>query len=734
MEKEQKAASPETAPIYTGKEDPPMPYELMIKYAARFASPLKKNEMGKDAVLDEIRQVTFGKPLVPVKEVYELCRRYDPNFKPVASSADRSKRQEMSKQAQDGILDLVSWRIDPSFNPGSVDPDAVRRHHFVLLRECDTPEKMEEMKGLLYGGDKKALGQYYFDRFLEKKQELLDLLDMEDEELLNNYFQNAHDIELIDELHKIKEECEFTPEQQELIDELYDKQTEFALLAGRVDLIASPYYAEYPFERLSMSAEQSMMFKMELDSIAARHGERMNSNNGTPDLCHPAAALAHSYNGLQAFSLGVLEEQIQHAVKPYGGTPQNIQMATNFGALGDNTKITDSLWENGLVFVNIPGKTSVALYNASTNPRVCKPKVATPEIVHEHMVRTANAGADLINDANPFLLATFTGSKQFNDMAKQYKEAAQAIKDLKQGLSSDEIRARMNAILKLSEKCDAYLQYKREQGLEIDPETDLPIGRTANEATRIAAAQKASEIAEGLMFQFQYYLDPAYASATMDETQKAKEAKKQAEIDAANRRRAEQSLNNQPVAANYSEEELCKTPAQEMFTWGEIYKNMPACPKSDIGDVLDRQRQNMYTISGMLAMTASRNEPYSPAGANNTKENMVRLVLFNYALRERAAAQPQEDGTFIAGPVEHLLDNRQIISRIANSEAFNNMIGKITPARVEAFLKNHEAKSPQFNAVILEALAPAKANAPENQPQQMQKEAPQASPQVKAGP
>ena len=711
-----------------------MPYELMVKYASQFAPSIRKNEMSKDTVLDEIRQVTFGKPLVPAKEVYELCRQYDPNFKPVASSAERSKRQEMSKQAQDGILDLVSWRIDPSFNPGSIDPSVIQRHHFVLLRECDTPEKMEEMKGLLYGGDKKALAQYYFDRFAAKKQDLMALLDMEDDQLLSNYFQNAHDLELIDELHKIKEECEFTPEQQELIDELYEKQTEFTLLTSRMDLIANPYYAEYPVERLSMSAEQSMMFKTELDSLAASHGERMNANSGTTEICHPAAALAHSYNGLQAFSLGVLEEQIQHAVKPYGGTPQNIQMATNFGTMGDNTKIADSLWENGLVFVNIPGKTAVALYNASTNPRVCKPKVATPEIVQEHMVRTANIGADLINDANPFLRATFTGSKQFNDMAKQYKEAVRAVRDLKQGLSPDEARERMNAILKLSEKCDTYLQYKREQGLEIDPETDLPIGRTGNEKMRINAAQEVSKIAEGLMFQFQYYLDPAYASATMDEAQKAKEAKKQAEIDAANRRRAEQSLNNQPVAANYSEEELCKTPAQEMFTWGEIYKNMPPCPKSDIGDVLDRQRQNMYTISGTLAMTASRNEPYSPAGATSTKENMVRLVLFNYALRERAAIKPLEDGTILAGPVEHLLDNRQIISHIANSEAFNNMIGKITPARVEAFLKNHEAKSPQFNAVIREALAPAKANVPENQPQQLQNEAAQAKPQVKTGP
>ena len=107
-------------------------------------------------------------------------------------------------------------------------------------------------------------------------------------------------------------------------------------------------------------------------------------------------------------------------------------------------------------------------------------------------------------------------------------------------------------------------------------------------------------------------------------------------------------------------------------------------------------------------------------------------------LKERAA-NGQDADPITAGPVEKALnaDIPGTISKLTNSETFKEAIGKVTPARIESFLKGNEARGKEFESIVLNTMFPAKVNAPENQPIQQPKlevAQPKAEPKVLGGP
>ena len=102
---------------------------------------------------------------------------------------------------------------------------------------------------------------------------------------------------------------------------------------------------------------------------------------------------------------------------------------------------------------------------------------------------------------------------------------------------------------------------------------------------------------------------------------------------------------------------------------------------------------------------------------DNVQENMARLVLFDYILKERAIYnKPEKKGEITAGPVEKAFNEGNLTpSSLARTPGFRQVLGKFTPARLEAFLKGDESRKGLFNIAVMKAATPARMN-----PQTMQ--------------
>ena len=615
----------------------------------------------------------------------------------------------------DKLCGVENLYFDTSFGYGQMTKDAATK-----IIEKQGVDKM------LFGTDRRARTDFYFERFSKMKQDLFAMLEMNDEQLLEHFFQLSTDLELVINLETIMKECDFDQSQLEDLQPFLDKQAELTTLKNRIDLISSPFYAELPFERLNVSAAYAQLLKAEMDQLALQHGENAAKYDAAGGLAGPTSEVMHSYSTIQAFSLPILESKVNSFLRPHQSNINKAHFATPSGKAMSNLDVLDNLQKDGLVFFSVPGKAVTALYNASANPRVCQPAEATPEVIKKNLLRQASNSLNQINKANPFLLSVFTGSKQYDRMAAQYKAVRQSLSNLEHPLSPEAAEQQLEALMKLGASCNEYLEYKKGQGLE---EVDGVLqGRSDNERTRIAAAMEAQAAVKELTFQMQYYINPALAGVTIEtahqERQEQLEAKEREQLRL--RAEREQRLASREKKEVLKEQDKCTAPKEEMYTWFTGYKTMPPCTNSDIGGALEKARQNIFPNAGIIAMIATRNQPISESYANNARVSIARMVLFNCALRERqvnAGADP-----IVAGPIERQLGSEKFVYKLAESEEFKKLIGDVTPARLEAFLKNHEEKLQKFDAVVLNALAPEQSVQQETQlTQEVQKDAETAS-------
>ena len=116
--------------------------------------------------------------------------------------------------------------------------------------------------------------------------------------------------------------------------------------------------------------------------------------------------------------------------------------------------------------------------------------------------------------------------------------------------------------------------------------------------------------------------------------------------------------------------------------------------------------------------------------------HMAQMVLFDCMLRERAALNGPDADSIQAGPLEKAMSAPKGFMNacltLSHSAAFKNAIGKVTPARIEAFLNGKEAKSSQFNQLVQDTLGMVKpnANVAENQVAQPQAAKAPTAPQI----
>jgi hypothetical protein len=700
-----------------------MPLETIYTRVLAHSGDIDSGKVTIESVLDDIYKVYFAKPKVPDSKFLDVCRKYDPNFAPISSKTEREARAALTERVREGFRAQTIHQYD------NIDPriqkqygESILRHHRILFRGL-TVEAQEQLAQMLASGDEKALGQYFAERVLSKKDELLSMLYMSDAELVDHFFQNKDLLDLVKEMQGYRD-LGYTEEQQQSYQELFNHMSALENLAMRMDLVSSPYYANFPCERFEMDPDAAMSFYQDMIDVALNYGESVGNADsrlsdgvqveGNDGVAGPTYEFASGFNALRGMTMSVLDQNLLNFVRTYGADKtRDCVWAYENGRVGPYTKVMEALDRHQMIFVDIPGEGTKALHGVGDGFANRKPVEATPEEVRQHMLHVAEKGVKRVDEANPFFLAKFTGSAQYNQMAAQHKAVKEMVKELKFPLGEAEYQAAKKAVEALQQSTDQYLGYKRGQKLQEDKGTGLLIGRSANERRRLAAAQDALKLAEMLDFLIQYQKDPADTSRYMQQQEAARQ-------EALRRPRVEPV----PVskAEAYAEEELSKTTKEELQPKVEQYEKMPKCQPSDAGPAMNQLQNDLPgAVNQVIKFTGMTKK----LGANTSaqiKESVARMLLFDYVLRERAAnGEVGKEGPVKAGVVEKALNDQLISpSKLARSPEFDKAFGKFTPARAEAFLKGDESRTNAFDAVVLSVLSPVKANAMANQPAQPQ--------------
>ena len=711
-----------------------MSRELLNKEIGKYKEALWNNEIAPEQLMQDLRDICFVEPKVDEQQFLDVVRQYDKNFAPITEESEIQKRTEIMKKAQEGVLKQAVHERDVDVRGLKLPKgkDHIDRHHYVLLRD-GTLDQKQKMLDLLTSGDKKAVGEYIYNRLGAQKERLFSLLDMDDEQLVDNYFQHTDDMGLIAELEILKYDCEFTPDQAKVMQEFYDNMTRFACLAGRVDMMTNPYYAKYPIESMKVPEESLLEFQDMMANLAAAAGETVGDTTANQYLRGPTHLLAYDYYGLRTFMAGASMTQIESYLEPFGKKYGEVLWANYKGTPLNKEWVTTNLLEGKVVFVSIPGGGAKALYNTATNPLDFKLEEVPNAVMNGYMQTISQGAREKVSEANPLFLSVFTGSKQFNTMEKCMEEAQKAQKAL-EGMSyplvleDPRVQRAVETIKNLGKAHEAYMQRKEGQGLQRDAKGNL-IGRSKNEVKRLAAADEAEAMYKSLKFQMEYQLSPNSTHQRMQD-----DAKKLAEERAAkNKREVEAWKKSQPViqtvTSPLTEEEKSKSTKQEILDKA-VYLTMPACKASNAGEALSKMQKEVVSSINLLAARAGANMEMSASVQKDMRVHMAKVALFDYLLRERAAYNPAPTAdNLVAGPLEQAMNKSETATmdafdKLANSEAFKNIIGKVTPARMEAFLNGKESrtKAQEFDKIVQEGLGLTKpaVSAPSTQPAQLQ--------------
>ena len=697
----------------------------------KYNEDIKRGEITLHEVLDRVWASYFAKPKVPESSFLALCRKYDPDFAPISSKEERQERARLTERVREEYRKMEIHAYN-NIDDGLLKQanGKIQRHHLIFFRGLDLEQQREMAQAIVNGGDE-AAGKLFAERVLDKKDEILALLDMDDVQLVDHLFKYMDELALVKEMQKYRG-LGYTEEQQKAFDELFEHMGELENLFMRTDMISGYYYANYPCERLQMSADDAMGFFEEMQELARQYGEGLgNSYDDLEDslaeddkrLSGPTFEFATNYSGLRGFAFTVLDQKMLDYVRGYGAKDlASCTWAREDGREGTTTKVIDLLNSGEMIFVNIPGVGIKALRNGGTGFANCKAVEATDDEVRRHMIRAAEKGVERVDAANPFFLAKFTGSSQYNQMATQHKAARELIKELEFPLPADKYREARNTIEALQRSTATYLEYKSDQGL--DTRDGMLVGRTANEKRRLAAAQDAVRLAEMLDFLVQYQQDREEAARYMENQRKVREEELAAKL------RARAAAGN--AVKTYEEDELSKAKPEELQPKADMYKDMPKCLPSDAGPAVEELQKSLPAAVDQLVKFAGTKLVLGENTNRLTKENMAKVVLLDYVLRERIGnAELGNEGNVVAGTVEKALNNGTLDhKRLAKSPQFNAVIGKLTPARVEAFLMKGESRVGDFDEAVRGILVPVKANVMGDQAVQAQPTAVMGQPKV----
>ena len=715
-----------------------MSLESVNSYLETVSQQARSKNLTFEQLLEESFNTCYGTPQVSEAAFLELCRRVDPNFAPIASEEERRARAALTEKVRNAFREIMSR----NFNKVSSElrneyrlqhSVQIPRHYFCFLNECESVEEQREVLRVLDGNDQRAKANLLEKHLLSKKDEILGMLDLDGEALVESYARNFNLLLLATELQKCSE-YDYTQEQKALFDELDDHMAILLTLIDRMDLMASGYYANYPCERMDLRYEHINELFGAGASLSKRAGESTGgetSASGETRPIGPTFDFVSSFTALASVNAGVLEKRLRDFVKDNGAKDAKSCIWTSeSGKAGNYGDTMTGLYEQQLIFVNIPDVGLKALYNGGQGFMNCVPREATAQEIYDRMCRVSENGVKRVDEANPFFLAKFTGSAQFNRMAAQHKAVKEMMPLLKpplDNLGENLYQNAKDALKDLREFTDTYLAYKKGQGLKEDERTGLLIGRSANEKRRLAAAEEAIKLADALGLMLQYQKEPQQAAKFVQQ----REEERQAQI------RAKQvTFEKEPPKPKipFEPEELGKTPAEELNPIISRYQAIHTCEHSDAGQGLYKlQLEIPDSVTAVIRYTGLKTQ-IDEFRMNICKKNVAKIVLFDYMLRERQAHSEKIDGNIVAGPVERAYNNKSISAEnLIQTPEFKEIFGKFTPARFETFLLNDESRRGVFDKAVQRLLVPVKANGMANQPAQPQAKVemnqPQAQPQ-----
>ena len=700
-----------------------------------------------EELLEESFNTCYGKPQVSEAAFLNMCRKVTPNFVPIADEKERQARAALTEKARDAFRKIItrntiSFEIRNEYQQQhSVQ---IPRHYFYILYECKTVDEQRAALKVLDGNDQRAKADLLEKHLLSRKDEILGMLDLEGEALAESYARNYNLLTLTIELQKFKE-YDYTAEQKKLFDELYDHMAVLLVVGHRMNLMANGYYANYPCERMNLSeADVNNLFAggTMIAQLAGENTPGAKSAQGEDLPIGPTADFVTSFTALASVNAGLLEKRLETFARANGADVKNCIWASESGKVNTCGDAMRGLYGQELLFVSIPNVGLKVLHNAGQGFMNCVPKEATAQEIYDRMCSVSENGVKRVDEANPFFLATFTGSSQFNRMAAQHKAVKKMMTDLTPPFNDEKAyQDARKALQDLRTLTDEYLAYKKGQGLEPDKKTGLLSGRSANEKRRLAAAEDAIKLADALNLMLQSQKEPQEAVKSMEQ----REAERQAQIKAKRdqeRAMAEEVRKNQPkTKVPFPQEELSKTSAEEMEPIVEMYRKIPKCAPSNAGNGLYKLQLDMPdNIVRQVIRFAGLKTQFPEQIMNNCKVTVARMVLFDYMLRERQmySENTNGDGQIVAGPVEQAYNDKRIYpEKLVKTPEFDKIFGKFTPARFEKFLVNDESRNGKFDEAVQGLLAVVKSNdgnQPAKQPQQPAVTINQSQPQPKPQP
>ena len=694
----------------------------------------RSKDLTFEQLLEESFNTCYGKPQVSEAAFLDMCRKADPNFAPIADKEERRARAALTEKARDAFREIIRrnfYTISPALRNEYQQQHSVQipRHYLCFLQEYKTEEEQRAVLQVLDGNDQKAKANLLDKHLLSRKDEILGMLDLEGEALVESYKRNYTALTLLTELEMCKG-YEYTTEQQQSYNELRDYMSLMLAVVNRMNLMASGYYANYPCERMDLS-EDAVNTLFAIGGTVSRLGGESTGGetfkNGEARPIGPTYDFVTSFTALASVNAGLLEKRLEAFAKANGADAKSCIWASESGKVDEYNNAMRGLYEHELLFVNIPGVGLKVLHNAGQGFMNCVPKEASEQEIYERMCRVSENGVKRVDEANPFFLATFTGSSQFNRMAAQHKAVKKMMTDLTPPFNDDKVYQDAKKALKdLRALTDEYLAYKKGQGLEPDKQTGLLIGRSANEKRRLAAAEDAIKLADALNLILQSQKEPQEAVKFVEQREAERQAQIKAKRDQERAMAAEARKNMPKAKVPFAQEELSKTSAEELEPIVEKYQKIPTCAPSDAGDGLYKlQRDIPNNIVRQVIKYAGLKTQYPEHIMNSCKVNVARIVLFDYMLWERQAysGNTNGDGKIVAGPVERAYNEHRISAeKLVKTAEFDKIFGKFTPARFEKFLVDDESRKHKFDKAVLSLLAPVKendGNQPAKQPQQL---------------
>lgn len=632
---------------------------------------------------EEFRQTYYGELTISPEQLIEVMQKYDPNFRVTQEDRDRAaERRARSERARDAVTDFEVGRMETIAKLGI---SGGLRHEQLFLDPTGGPESEahnQKWLAILNEPDPAKKAEAIYDYMMNVvKPTVHEAINMDADQLIDNYARLRNPLSLAMDVKLVMEAgYAFTDQQIEELGKLQILMNEMPDLLDRVDIIASPYYESVPLERFRANMDDGMAFSREVADLEGAKGEKPIG---------PAGAMAEDLRVHLIHSHYGLREKVEYMISELGGDPRMICGLDGKRLAGDD--IADVMNRGEPVFAGIPGQGMIPFTGKITD----NGQVITQDegAVARSMINSAQDMIRQAAGATPWWM--ITGSAQFKTMENNVSELSRLTRDMTFPPEGELAEQLENALRAVKESSRAYLEYKagRVDGgvLPLDENGQL-VGKNARETLRLRTAQEMERLSDQLSNLLWFGKEPKEAEAAMkqqlvdydaEEARKAEERKAQEEREA--QARAERMrLKMSP------EEERSHTSKEDMIDKANIYKGQPRPERKYEGDPIPDTHRLLVNNVDYLAAFAALNQKIPESKQKIIFETMGNMVGYHLIQLDRAqngGKEPFEPSLL----EQHLTKNGKIT--LGENPEFRNMIGKLTPKRIEQFLMGDEVRT-----------------------------------------